>query len=49
MSSSDSDSELESKQKHGKCGHSSLSRRREDLPDIIPKQVKKLKVTHLFV
>uniref|UniRef100_UPI003AABC7A2 uncharacterized protein n=1 Tax=Centroberyx gerrardi TaxID=166262 RepID=UPI003AABC7A2 len=37
-SSSDPDSELESKQKDGKCGNSSSSRRREDLPDIIPKQ-----------
>ncbi|XP_042260908.1 protein SON isoform X1 [Thunnus maccoyii] len=36
--SSDSDSEFVSKQRDSKCGQSPLPRRREDLPDIIPKQ-----------
>ncbi|XP_037618171.1 protein SON isoform X1 [Sebastes umbrosus] len=36
--SSDSDSEFVSKQRDSKCGQSSSPRRREELPDIIPKQ-----------
>ncbi|KAM7365498.1 hypothetical protein PAMP_016418 [Pampus punctatissimus] len=36
--SSDSDSEFVSKQRDSKCGQRSSPRRREDLPDIIPKQ-----------
>ncbi|TKS74087.1 Protein SON [Collichthys lucidus] len=36
--SSDSDSEFMSKQKDSKCGQSLSPRRREELPDIIPKQ-----------
>ncbi|KAM7375423.1 hypothetical protein PAMA_014498 [Pampus argenteus] len=36
--SSDSDSEFVSKQRDGKCGQRSSPKRREDLPDIIPKQ-----------
>lgn len=45
--SSDSDSEFMSKQRDSKCGQSLSPRRREELPDIIPKQVKTKKINKI--
>lgn len=50
--SSDYDSEFVLKQRDNKCGQSLSPSRRVELPDIIPKQVKKRKLhthTHFFL